>query len=223
MAIPKPIPLFPSYEELKEFSWQSYPYLKVHLDQLPDWCAVQWRWAADFLLYVGRNKSEHTFIRFRSEVEKFLLWVNVVAEKRLDSLRKSDVLEYAEFFYKPPQTWIGLVNVEKFKLISGEFRENAEWRPFRYISDTDMPDKKQYRPSQQSMQSMFTAVTAFYKYLMDEELCLGNPAQIAKKDCKRLIKDTQIRKTKRLDKEEWAFLLDVATQMADEDIVDPMI
>ncbi|MEX1213482.1 tyrosine-type recombinase/integrase [Saccharospirillum sp.] len=217
MAIPKPVPLFPSYEELSDFNWGSYPDLKVHLDQLPDWCAVQWGWATDFLLYVGRNKSDHTFTRFRSEVEKFLLWVNLVTQKRVDTLRKSDVLDYAEFFFKPPQSWIGLVNVEKFKRVGGEYRENPEWRPFRYISDTTVPDKKQYRPSQQSMQAMFTAITAFYKFLMDEEVCLGNPAQIAKKDCKRLIKDTQIRKTKRLDKEQWAFLLEVATQMANED------
>lgn len=52
---------------------------------------------------------------------------------------------------------------------------------------------------------------------MDEELCLGNPVQIAKKDCKGLIKDKKIRKTKRLDKGQWAFLLEAATQMADED------
>lgn len=46
---------------------------------------------------------------------------------------------------------------------------------------------------------------------MDEELCLGNPVQIAKKDCKGLIKDKQIRKTKRLDKGQWAFMLEAAT------------
>lgn len=219
MVIPKPVPLFPSYEELKEFNWKAYPDLRAHLDQLPEWCAEQWGWANDFLLYVGRNKSEHTFIRFRSEVEKFLLWATLIAEKRLDTFRKSDVLEYAEFFFKPPQSWIGLVNVEKFKTVSAEYRVNPEWRPFRYISDTNVPDKKQYRPSQQSIQAMFTAIIAFYKYLMDEEVCLGNPAQIAKKDCKRLLKDAQIKKTKRLDKGQWAFLMEVATQMADEDPV----
>lgn len=214
------VPLFPTYSELKDFDWRDYPDLKAFLDELPGWCAEQWDWVKSFLLYVGRNKSEHTFTRFRSESEKLLLWSFLVAQKPLDELRKSDILDYSEFFFKPPQSWIALANVDKFMLLNGAYRTNPEWRPFRYISDSSgTPDKKKYRPSQQSMRSMFTAVVALYKYLMDEEFCLGNPAQVAKKDCKRLIKDTQIQETKRLDEEQWEFLLETAAHMADENPV----
>lgn len=54
---------------------------------------------------------------------------------------------------------------------------------------------------------------------MDEELCLGNPVQLAKKDCKRLVKDAQVKETKRLDQDEWNFLLDTARQMVEEDSI----
>jgi site-specific recombinase XerD len=217
MATPKPIPLFPPYRELKDFHWSDYPELKTQLDALPDWCLEHWNWAKDFLIYLGRNKSEHTYIRFRSDIEKFLLWSFLFAEKPVDQFRKTDVLDYSEFFFKPPQPWISLKNVDKFIPRGGVYEINSEWRPFRFIAEGEDADKKKYRPSQQSLLAMFSALSAFYTYLMDEELCLGNPAAMAKKDCRRLVKDAQVRETKRLDQEQWQFLLDTAEKMAEDD------
>lgn len=57
---------------------------------------------------------------------------------------------------------------------------------------------------------------AFYRFLMDEEVCLGNPAQLAKKDCRYLMKDSQVKATKRLTETQWQFLLQCALSMADE-------
>jgi site-specific recombinase XerD len=51
---------------------------------------------------------------------------------------------------------------------------------------------------------------------MAEELCYGNPAQIAKKDCKHFINDVQVKEVKRLTNSQWQYLLDTATDMADE-------
>jgi site-specific recombinase XerD len=215
MSTQSPIPLFPTYEELKSFSWDEHLDLKTYFNDLPDWCLVHWEWAKQFLLQIGRNKSNHTYLRFRSEVEKFLLWSFVISAKPVDSFNKKDMLDYSDFFFKPQQSWIGFVNVDKFIRNNGIFLINKHWRPFRYISNTENKDKKKYRPSQQSLQAMFTGVSAFYKYLMDEDLCLGNPAQVAKKDCKHLIKDTQIKESKRLDQDQWDFLLATAIKMAD--------
>lgn len=217
MTTPSAFPLFPTFHELRDFDWKAYPDLNDTLNKLPDWCREHWHWGKRFLLYIGRNKSEHTFIRFRAEIEKFLLWSFLIADKPIDTFRKSDVLDYAEFFYKPPVGWIALANVEKFPMVAGDFRFNTEWRPFRYISEGQDADKKKYRPSQQSLQAMFTAIVAFYKFLMDEDLCGGNPAQLAKKDCRRLVKDAQVKETKRLDSDQWQLLLENAAQMADED------
>lgn len=49
-------------------------------------------------------------------------------------------------------------------------------------TDDAAPDKKKYKPSQQTLMATFTAVIAFYKYLMNEEYLYGNPTQIAKGD-----------------------------------------
>jgi site-specific recombinase XerD len=218
MAIPKPIPLFPPYAELKDFDWAEYPKLNEFFAEQPDWCREHWAWAKDYLLYLGRNKSEHTFIRFRSDVEKFLLWSFLIAEQPLDQFKKSDVLNYADFFYKPPQSWITLTNVDKFQLDGSLYKVNKAWRPFRYIAEGAEADKKKYRPSPKSIQAMFSAITGLYTHLMDNELVLGNPVMLAKKDYKKNdVVDKSVKETKRLDQDQWQFLLDIAQRMADED------
>ena len=78
-------------------------------------------------------------------------------------------------------------------------------------------DKKKYRPSQQTLTSTFTGVIVFYNFLMGEEFCYGNPAQIAKKDCKHFISDAQVKEIKRLTSEQWQYLLDTAVEQANTD------
>ena len=51
---------------------------------------------------------------------------------------------------------------------------------------------------------------------MGEELCYGNPAQIAKKDCRHFIRDAQVKEAKRLTEAQWQYVLDTAVKMADE-------
>lgn len=220
MAIPKPLALYPTYKELKDVRLEEFPDIAALLADADPWKAKAWLWGQEFLSYVGRNKSEHTFTRFRSEIEKFLLWVFLVKDKPLDEYRKADILEYADFCWQPPLTWICLSNVEKFVLKGGLYTTNPAWTPYRLTiakGDTSKPDKKKYRPSQETLHAMFTAVNAFYKHLTDEEYCYGNPVQIAKKDCRYLIKDAQVKDVKRLTEDQWNFLLKVSQTMAEAD------
>lgn len=220
MSTPRPLALYPTYAELKDVNLKEFPQLLDYLESSDYWKAKAWSWGQEFLIYTGRNKSEHTYVRFRSEIEKFLQWAFLIKDKPIDELRKADFLDYADFCWQPPLSWICLSNHEKFQLQSGLYVQNKNWAPFRLKlpkGDKSKPDKKQYRPSQQSLQSMFTAVNAFYKYLMDEEYCFGNPVLIAKKDCRHFIKDAQVKDVKRLSEQQWQFLLDTAQSMADSD------
>lgn len=216
-----PVPLFPTLRELKDIHLDDYPDLARLLNEHPDWHLKHWNWAREFLLYIGRNKSEHTYGRFRNETERFLLWSFLIKQKPLDELRKSDILDYADFCWRPPLNWICLVNYEKFELQNGAYIANKQWAPFRLKQlkgDTETtPDKKKYRPSQQTLAATFVALVAFYKYLMNEELCTGNPAQIAKNDCRYFIRDAQVKDVKRLTSEQWQYVLDCAVQEADND------
>jgi site-specific recombinase XerD len=213
--------LFPTYAELKSFSFDDYPKLKAYFDKQPHWMKTHWDWAKDFLLYIGRNKSEHTYVRFRNDVEKFLLWVFYVEKQPLDNLRKADILRYIDFCVAPPVTWISDKLQDRFVLNDGVFVSNDQWRPFRlsapkYDKDRKL-DPKKYRPSMQTLQSTFVALSAFYRHLVDEELCFGNPVPLAKRDCKHLIKDSQVKTVSRLTEHQWQYLLDTAVEMADDD------
>ncbi len=221
MSTTTPVPLYPTYIELCELEFGDYPKLNDFITTLPKWCLTHWQWGKSFLEYTGRNKSIHTYDRFRNEIEKFLLWSFLEKNTPIDELRKTDILEYADFCWKPPVAWIGTSNQERFKLKNSYFNINQSWRPFKIQAAKSQlskdVNKKKYRPSQQTLTSTFTAIIVFYNYLMGEEFCYGNPAQIAKKDCKHFISDTQVKEIKRLSSTQWQYLLDTAVDMAHED------
>jgi len=222
MPLTKPIPLYPSYSDLCEFDFEDYPELDDLFKAKPNWWLEHFNWGKSFLAYTGRNKSIHTYDRFRNEIERFLLWAFIEKKTPIDQLRKSDILEYADFCWQPPVTWIGTSNHERFILSNGYASTNEHWSPYKIQVPKSQKlettvDKKKYRPSQQTLTSSFTAIIVFYNYLMAEELCLGNPAQIAKKDCRHFITDAQVKEVKRLSTTQWQYVLDTALNMANED------
>lgn len=222
MSLPKPVPLYPTYVEIKDFHFESFPQLKEFLDSGESWWSTQWQWGQEFLLYIGRNKSEHTFGRFRNETERFLLWAFIVKNQPIDQMRKTDILEYADFCWKPPLTWISTSNHEKFLLKDGVFVQNTSWAPYKLqlpknSGSETIADKKKYKPSQQTLSATFTAVISFYKYLMNEEYLYGNPAQIAKADCRHFIKDAQVKEVRRLSESQWHYVFNVTMELANQD------
>jgi len=221
MATTKPNPLFPTYVELSELQINEYPQLKAFLADNPKWQFTHWDWAKTYLLYIGRNKSIHTYVRFRNEIEKFLLWLFLIEKRPLDDLRKADILRYIDFCVAPPVTWISRTLHDRFTLNSGSFISNPSWTPFRLTApkyDVQREvDFKKYRPSLQTLESTFVALSSFYRHLIDEEICFGNPVPLAKRDCKHLIKDSQVTTISRLTEEQWHYLLDTAVEMANED------
>lgn len=224
MAIPqtKPIALYPAFTELKSIDFGEYKDLKQLLESGESWWQIHWTWGREFLSYVGRNKSAHTFTRFRNETERFLLWVFLFKAKPMEQLRKADILEYADFCWQPPVAWICTANHEKFVFRNGYYTQNPLWAPFKLqlpkkTLEEQLPDKKKYKPSQQTLMATFTAIIAFYKYLMNEEYLYGNPAQIAKPDCRHFIKDAQVKEVRRLSESQWQYVFNVALELADQD------
>ncbi|CAI9912107.1 TPA: tyrosine-type recombinase/integrase [Pseudomonas aeruginosa] len=219
---PNPTPLYPTYPELKSFNNEEYKELGEFLKSGESWWTTHWDWGREFLSYIGRNKSEHTFTRFRNETERFLLWVFLFKEKPLEQLRKADILEYADFCWQPPVSWICTANHEKFLFHNGCYTQNPLWTPYKLqlpkkANADQVPDKKKYKPSQQTLAAMFTAVSAFYKYLMNEEYLYGNPAQIAKTDCRYFIKDAQVKEIRRLTETQWQYVFNLALELAGQD------
>lgn len=222
MSVAKPVALYPAYCALTTIDFAEYSDLKRFLNSGQSWWQTHWAWGQEFLSYIGRNKSEHTYTRFRNETERFLLWVFLFKEKPLEQLRKADILEYADFCWQPPAEWICTANHDKFLFRNGAYTQNPLWAPFKLQlpkkSPADQqPDKKKYKPSQQTLTAMFTAIIALYKYLMNEEYLYGNPAQIAKTDCRYFIKDAQVKEIRRLSEAQWQYVFNVALELADQD------
>ncbi len=219
MPIPKPIPLFPTYEELMDYEPSAYPEVETFLDAGPAWRRQHWGWGVEFLKFIGRNKSEQTYTRFRTEAERFLLWAFQVKHMPIDEYKKKVILEYADFLWKPDIDWIGTQLSDRYILVGGTFQVNKVWRPFRYKIPKNSNlkvDKRRYRPSQATLNAAFSGLMAFYNYLIHEEICIGNPAQFAKKDCRYFIKDTQVKEVRRLSEEQWDYVLETATLLADK-------
>nr|WP_029249684.1 tyrosine-type recombinase/integrase [Microbulbifer agarilyticus] len=223
MAIPHPVPLYPTYSELNNLSFNDYPDLHRFIQDGESWWMPHWHWGQEFLDYIGRNKSAHTYTRFRNETERFLLWLFLVKGVPMERLRKADILEYADFCWQPPVNWICLANHDKFQFTNGCFVANPAWAPFKLKipksveTSVSEPDKRKYTPSQQTLTATFTGIIAFYKYLMNEEYLYGNPAQLAKRDCRHFIKDAQVKEVRRLTEAQWQAVFDVALAMAEED------
>ena len=219
---PKPVSLYPAFSELKSIDFAEFKDLNFFLDSGEPWWRSHWTWGLEFLSYIGRNKSEHTFTRFRNETERFLLWVFLFKAKPMDQLRKADILEYADFCWQPPTSWICTSNHEKFVFRNGHYTQNPLWAPFKLqlpkkTNVDQVPDKKKYKPSQQTLIASFTAIIAFYKYLMNEEYLYGNPAQIAKPDCRHFVKDAQVKEVRRLSESQWQYVFNVALELANQD------
>lgn len=221
MTNKKPTPLFPTYVELSEIVITDYPRLHSCLIEAPTWVHQHWCRARDYLLYIGRNKSEHTYTRFRNDVEKFLLWAFFVEETPVDQFRKADILRYIDFCVAPPVNWISAHLYDRFRLQNGYFLSTPDWRPFRQTPpkyDRErVLDPKKYHPSLQTLESTFVALNSYFRYLNDEEICFGNPVPLAKRDCKHLIKDSQVKPVSRLTEHQWQYLLDTAVDMAEDD------
>lgn len=217
-----PVALYPSHIQLQEIVLNDYPTLNEFLSGSESWRTNHWQWGKEFLLYIARNKSEHTFTRFRNEVERFLLWLFMSKKMPMDTLKKADILDYADFCWQPPTHWINTVNVEKFLFNNGFYEQNPQWAPFKLQlpkghAGNQIVDKKKYRPSQQTLTATFTAVIAFYKYLMNEEYLYGNPAQLAKADCRYFIQDAQVKEVRRLTDAQWQYVINIALELADQD------
>ena len=82
-------PLYPTFFELPHFDFEDYPEINDFINQAPAWRLNHWQWGKSFLEFTGKNKSEHTYDRFRNEIERFLLWSFLVKQKPIDEFRKN--------------------------------------------------------------------------------------------------------------------------------------
>ena len=119
--------------------------------------------------------SPDTFSTYRREIEHMLHWCWLVAKKSLKQIVREDIETYAEFARNPPAKWIGTKNVPRYLDKNGQRVPNSQWRP--YVSSGG-----EYVASQAGLQSLFSVLSSFFNFLIQENILKANPvSQIRQK------------------------------------------
>ena len=163
--------------------------------------------AAEFI-YSYRG-SPDTFNTYRREIEHFLHWCLVVAKKSLKQVVREDIETYVEFSKQPPLNWVGQKNVPRFLLRQGERVPNTNWRPYVHASG-------EFAISQSALQSLFSVLSSFFNFLIQESYLSANPVAQIRQKSKFLRKQQSQGKIRRLSPLQWDFVIETAESMAVE-------
>ncbi|NWN90582.1 tyrosine-type recombinase/integrase [Marinobacter adhaerens] len=155
-----------------------------------------------------------TFTRFRSEIQRFLNYLWVIAGRTLSQTDTEVVSAYFKTLKTPPESWISPGVFAAFKS-SGTLRTpNEAWRPFALRSKDE---NARYSASQASLNASRTALQTFFRFLVSRNVLLSNPLEeVRKRDRKAkasLASDVET-EVRRLTDWQWSFILETLTDAA---------
>lgn len=170
------IPLFDSVEFIQEGNCIVNQYItQISLEKVVD-AGLAIEHATDWLF--EQKHSENNYKAYRSELTTFLHWCfDVVAMSPIEVMRK-DISRYVDYCLNPPVEFIGYFNVPQFKFDPhlGERVPNPLWKPF--VGKKYLGQIQPYKLSDNALKTKISILSSFYSYLMGEEYCERNPAQI---------------------------------------------
>ncbi len=168
------------------------------------------------------NGSTATFNSYRREIERLLQWCWRIEGISVLSLKREHIEEFIRFCINPPLAWIGTKNVARFKNNNGKRAASKDWRPFvTTVTKLDFlngaeADPKQFVLSQSAIKSMFSIISSFYGFLIQESLVEANPVSLIKQKSKFLVKEQAKPIIRRISNLQWDYVLETAELMADE-------
>ena len=166
--------------------------------------------------------SLDTFNAYRREIERFLQWCRIIEKKSIKEITRKEFESYLNFCQKPPKSWIGLKNEPRFIMKKGERIANKKWRPFVVsLSKIDKNlnkdlDKKDYFLSDKAFKALFAVISTFYKFLIQENYTIINPALLIRQKSKFLKTTKVIPKIRRLSELQWGYVLETAEILANK-------
>ena len=205
--ITPPLAFFDTLEEMPNPFKQPLKSLAHLAIDAPGEVIDDYQCAAEFI-YSYRG-SPDTFSTYRREIEHFLHWCLVVAKKSLKQVVREDIETYVEFSKQPPPSWIGQKNVPRFLLRQGERVPNHDWRPYVHASG-------EFAISQSALQSLFSVLSSFFNFLVQENYLSANPVAQIRQKSKFLRKQQSQGKIRRLSPLQWDFVIETAESMAAE-------
>lgn len=202
-----PVAFFDTLEEMPNPFKEPVRSLDHLLENSPADAISDYQHASEFIFsYRG---SPDTFSTYRREIEHFLHWCWIIAKKSLSQIVREDIEEYVEFTRMPPKSWIGKTNVPRYLDREGLRVPNPQWRP--YVSSAG-----EYVASQSAIQSLFSVLSSFFNFLIQENQLSANPVSQLRQKSKFLRKHQSQGKIRRLSPLQWEFVLDAAETLARE-------
>jgi len=218
MEFETPAPIFDNLDVL-ENPFQRKVFSTAHLlGETVAGADTDYEYAWKFIY--SYNGSSATFNAYRREIERLLQWSWRVAKLSILRLRREDLEAYIRFCQKPPAAWIGTKNVARFRDHNGLRVVNAAWRPFvAGVSKTEhragkTPDKKQFELSGAAVQAIFSVLSSFFNFLIQEELTASNPVLLIRQKSKFLKKQQHKSPVRRISNLQWDYVLETAEQLA---------
>jgi len=214
-----PIPIIDNLAHIGNPFRQKHFSAAVYLDRSIVGADVDLEYALRFLY--SYNGSTATFNSYRREIERLLQWAWHIEQASVLTLRREQIEEFIRFCLKPPMAWIGAKNVSRFSYRDGIRVANEAWRPFVVsvpklaFQEGQEASIKQYCPSQSAVKAMFTALSSFYGYLVQESLVSSNPVGLIRQKSKFVRKDHQKPIVRRISNLQWDYVLETAEMLAE--------
>ena len=203
-----PAAFFDTFDQMPNPFKKSVATLSHLVVEAPEDAIKDYQFASEFI-YSYRG-SPDTFSTYRREIEHFLHWCWIVAKKSINDISREDIENYVEFAKQPPRGWIGQKNVSRFLDRAGERVPNPEWRP--YVSASG-----EYVISQAAIQSLFSVLSSFFNFLIQENYIAANPISQIRQKSKFLRKHQSQSKIRRLSPLQWEFVMDASESLAKQD------
>ena len=208
------LPIFDTAENLT-FEAAFPAYLKGYGKYKKDY------FGAHSFLYAYKDNAA-TFNAYRREVERLLHWSWQVAEKSILKLQRIDIEAYIKFCQNPPKRWIGISKPPRFIEKNGLREPNAEWRPFVATAtkvntkEGKSPNRNEYALSEKAVKEIFTVLSSFYNYLIQESYAVINPILQIRQKSKFIRRQQGQRPVRRLTALQWSIVIETAEKMAKE-------
>ncbi len=214
------LPLFDSVEFLEDGN----PVINTHITTLAlggvaD-AALIYEYTCSWLL--EHRHSSNNFKTYRSELTTFLHWCFDVENISPLQVMRRELFRYIEYCKSPPEELIAYYNSAQFKLDkdTGERYPNPAWKPFlgRKEDGKVLP----YQLSSTALKTKLAILSAFYSYLIDEELTERNPArQILRSGSLRSEmsagrQEEDFDRIKAFSELQWSYVMSTARQLAAE-------
>lgn len=199
-----PIAIFDNREQIKTQSFHL-----THLD-LPK-VNQDFIHTKQFLISYSNNQD--TYNAYRRECERFLQWIWLIKKISLQDMRRQTFEDYLTFTQKPPKHWLGYHHVPRFMDTQGQRLPNPDWRPYILAKG-----KNKYVVSQAAWKSLFTILSSFYQFLIDEEYTEINPVTHIRQKSQYIRKQQTKQPVRRLTELQWEYVIRTAELMAEEQI-----